>query len=83
MARRPMLGLVVTEDRLQRAGWDLAEHDAQRLQDALARQYSRPVHLNVVVDPDVIGGMRVAIGDDVIDGTVANRLDDARRQLAG
>ena len=66
-----------------RVARDLAEHDAQRLQDALARQYSRPVHLNVVVDPDVIGGMRVAIGDDVIDGTVANRLDDARRQLAG
>ncbi len=66
-----------------RVARDLAEHDAQRLQDALARQYARPVHLNVVVDPDVIGGMRVAIGDDVIDGTVASRLDDARRQLAG
>jgi F-type H+-transporting ATPase subunit delta len=31
----------------------------------------------------VIGGMRVAIGDDVIDGTVSNRLDEARRRLAG
>ena len=62
---------------------ELGSEDAQRLQDALARQYDRPVHLNVVVDPDVIGGMRVAIGDDVIDGTVASRLDDARRQLAG
>ena len=41
------------------------------------------VHLNVVVDPDVIGGIRVEIGDDVIDGTVASRLDDARRKLAG
>ena len=66
-----------------RVARDLAEHDAQRLQDALARQYSRPVHLNVVVDPDVIGGMRVAIGDDVIDGTVSSRLDDARRKIAG
>ena len=41
------------------------------------------MHLNVVVDPDVIGGIRVEIGDDVIDGTVASRLDDARRKLAG
>jgi F-type H+-transporting ATPase subunit delta len=31
----------------------------------------------------VLGGMLVSIGDDVIDGTVAGRLDDARRQLAG
>ena len=41
------------------------------------------VHLNEVVDPDVIGGIRVEIGDDVIDGTIASRLDDARRRLAG
>ena len=33
--------------------------------------------------PRSSAGMRVAIGDDVIDGTVASRLDDARRQLAG
>ena len=61
----------------------LADQDAQRLAGALARQYDRPVHLNVVVDPEVVGGMRVEIGDDVIDGTVATRLDDARRRLAG
>ena len=36
-----------------------------------------------VVDPDVIGGLRVEIGDDVIDGTVASRLDDAQRRLVG
>ena len=36
-----------------------------------------------VVEPGLIGGMRVEIGDDVIDGTVASRLDDARRRLAG
>ena len=66
-----------------RVARELGSEDAQRLQNTLARQYDRPVHLNVVVDPDVIGGVRVAIGDDVIDGTVASRLDDARRQLAG
>ena len=53
------------------------------LRTALSRQYDRDVHLNVVIDPDVIGGIRVEIGDDVIDGTVSSRLDEARRKLAG
>jgi len=66
-----------------RTAQELDEQDAQRLQGALARQYARPVHINVVVDPDVIGGVRVEIGDDVIDGTVSSRLDEARRKLAG
>ncbi|MDP9444542.1 MAG: F0F1 ATP synthase subunit delta [Actinomycetota bacterium] len=66
-----------------RAAQPLPEHDKQRLADALARQYGRAVHLNVVVDPTLLGGLRVEIGDDVIDGTVSSRLDDARRRLAG
>lgn len=61
----------------------LADADRSRLNDALSRQYGRAVHLNVVVDPDVVGGIRVEIGDDVIDGTISSRLDDARRRLAG
>ncbi len=61
----------------------LSDSELQRLSDVLARQYDRPVHLNIVVDPEVIGGIRVEIGDDVIDGTVSSRLDDARRLLAG
>lgn len=61
----------------------LPDGDRQRLTDVLSRQYSREIHLNVVVDPDVIGGIRVEVGDDVIDGTVLSRLDDARRKLAG
>lgn len=61
----------------------LSEADRNRLTDALARQYGRSIHLNEVVDPDVIGGLRVEIGDDVIDGTVSSRLSDAGRKLAG
>lgn len=61
----------------------LAEAERQRLVDALTRQYGRSIHLNVVVEPGVIGGIRVEIGDDVIDGSVSSRLDDARRRLAG
>lgn len=66
-----------------RVGKPLADGDQERLRSALSRQYGREVHLNVVVDPAVIGGIKVEIGDDVIDGTVASRLDDARRRLAG
>jgi F-type H+-transporting ATPase subunit delta len=61
----------------------LGDAEAERLADALSQQYNRPVHLNTVVDTDVIGGVRVEIGDEVIDGTVASRLDEARRRLAG
>lgn len=61
----------------------LAEAERERLAGALARNYGRDVHLNVIIDPEVIGGIRVEIGDEVIDGTVASRLDDAGRRLAG
>ena len=61
----------------------LADDERERLAQALSQQYSTTVHLQVVVDPDVIGGLRVEIGDDVIDGTVSSKLDDAQRKLAG
>lgn len=61
----------------------LSETERERLEGALSRQYDRAVHLNVVLDEGLIGGIRVEIGNDVIDGSVASRLDDARRRLAG
>lgn len=61
----------------------LADDDRQRLKAALNAQYDKPVYLNVVVDPGLLGGLRIEIGDDVIDGTVVARLDDAGRRLAG
>ena len=54
-----------------------------RLTDLLGRALGRAVQVNVVVQPDVVGGLRVQAGPDVIDATVLSRLADARRQLAG
>lgn len=59
----------------------LTEEQNTRLAAALGRIYGRQVHLNVEVDVEVIGGVRVQIGDDVIDGTVVTRLDEAGRRL--
>jgi len=56
---------------------------ATRLAAALSRLNGRDVRLNVVVDPDVIGGISVRIGDEVIDATVATRIEQARRVLIG
>ncbi|MBW1601464.1 F0F1 ATP synthase subunit delta [Streptomyces sp. JJ66] len=61
----------------------LSDGQKQRLGAALARLYGREVHLNLDVDPAVLGGISVRIGDDVIDGTVAARLGEVERRMAG
>ena len=55
----------------------------ERLSSALSRFQDRQVHLNVVVDPSVIGGASVRLGDQVIDGTMLTRLSQARRSIVG
>lgn len=52
-----------------------------RLRAALTKQIGRDVSLHVIVDETVLGGVRVELGDEVIEGTVAGRLDDARRMF--
>jgi F-type H+-transporting ATPase subunit delta len=54
----------------------------QRLERHLATAYGRQVKINQVIDPAVVGGLRVQLGDDVIDGSLAARLNDLRLQLA-
>ena len=60
----------------------LTEEQRGRLAAALAQTYGHDVHLNVVVDPGVVGGISVQIGDEFIDGSVASRLAQLRQRLA-
>ncbi|MFJ8906867.1 F0F1 ATP synthase subunit delta [Streptomyces sp. NPDC102351] len=60
----------------------LSDGQKQRLGDALAKLYGRRMHLNLDVDPAVVGGIRVQVGDEVINGSLADRLEDASRRLA-
>lgn len=53
----------------------------ERLTAALARIYRHEVDLQVEVVPEIQGGVVVRVGDDVIDGSIANRIDDIRRRL--
>jgi F-type H+-transporting ATPase subunit delta len=59
--------------------------DAQigRLKGALAQRYGGEISLNTVIDPTIVGGLRVQIADDVIDASVSARLADLRQRLAG
>lgn len=60
----------------------LGDDQLDRLRGGLANRYG-DLRINQVVDPSVIGGVRVAIGGEVIDDTVATRLKELRLQLAG
>jgi F-type H+-transporting ATPase subunit delta len=60
----------------------LSSEQRARLAALLAFAYGQDVHLNVVVDSELVGGMTVRIGDELINGSVASRLAELRRDLA-
>jgi F-type H+-transporting ATPase subunit delta len=60
----------------------LSDAQRERLSASLATAYGHQVHLNVVLDPKVTGGMTVRVGDELIDGSLTTRLAEAGRRLA-
>ncbi|WP_127793006.1 F0F1 ATP synthase subunit delta [Agromyces sp. LHK192] len=61
----------------------LTSDQLERLGRTLAGTAGRGIRFDTIVDPSVLGGVRVQIGDDVIDGSVASRLSSLRQKLAG
>jgi F-type H+-transporting ATPase subunit delta len=65
-----------------RVATELSAAQRRRLLTALTESYGQGIHLNVVYDPSVVGGVSVQIGDELYDGTAAARLAEVRRKLA-
>jgi F-type H+-transporting ATPase subunit delta len=61
----------------------LSSAQERRLTGMLERLYGRTMGLQVQVDPALLGGLVVRVGDEVIDGSIAHRLEAAGRRLAG
>lgn len=61
----------------------LSPEQRTRLEGALSARYGSTVTLNTVIDPTVLGGLRVQVADDVIDASVSARLADLRHRIAG
>ncbi len=59
----------------------LLPEEAQRLQSALGKRLSCHIQLDVEVDPSILGGLKVQVGDTVYDGSLSHQLERMGRQL--
>jgi F-type H+-transporting ATPase subunit delta len=67
---------------LVRVAVELTATQRDRLATALTAQVGQPVRINIEVDPTVLGGVAIKFADELVDGTVVNRLASAGRSMA-
>jgi len=67
---------------LVRVAVALTDAQRDRLATALTAQVGQPVRINIEVDPTVLGGVAIKFADELVDGTVVNRLASAGRSMA-
>jgi len=60
----------------------LDEDTVRRIGDRIAEQTGRRVDLNARVEPDILGGIIVRVGNSVLDASIRHRLDKLRREVA-
>jgi F-type H+-transporting ATPase subunit delta len=63
------------------AAAELSATQRTRLIEVLSRIYGHPVTVQIQIDPALLGGLSISVGDEVIDGTLAARLVAAQTQL--
>jgi ATP synthase F1 delta subunit len=60
----------------------LDESVSRRIGDEIGRQTGKQVELTSTVDPDVIGGIVLRVGNSILDASIRNRLETLRKQVA-
>lgn len=59
----------------------LSDEQSDKLARIYTKKTGRPVHIHSVVDPTVMGGMRIQVGDEVTDNTVVAQLENLKRKV--
>jgi F-type H+-transporting ATPase subunit delta len=60
---------------------ELAPKDRDRVADELSKRLGKEITLNLVVDPRILGGLKLQYGDRLVDASVATKLQQLRRRL--
>ena len=61
---------------------ELPKATVKQIGDRIAEQTDRKVDLSSKVDPDILGGIVVRVGNSVLDASIRNRLENFRKQVA-
>lgn len=61
---------------------ELDDKTVKRVRDAVAEQTDRQIELKTHVDPEILGGIVVRVGNSILDASIRNRLEQLRRQVA-
>jgi F-type H+-transporting ATPase subunit delta len=61
---------------------ELSKSQLERLEATLTKTYGQEINLNVEIDPSILGGVKVQVSGEIIDGSVVARLNQAKMQLA-
>ena len=81
-----LFGLANRRNRLiavVRTASTLTDAQATRLATVLEKKVGQPIRINVQIDPTILGGVSIKFADELVDGSVVNRLANAGRALVG